>query len=234
MGTWLLLLAAAIAIAILVVLDVDAPTQLDQPLTALEPAPEPAPDPVPEPATDVARSARETIDLVHAGMLETALGSAAKVVTPTEQGTYLHFHLAVLHFVAQHQGLAIPSDINGRARALTGWDAGEEPAEHGAANNPENTTYHSDRFSGATCFNSVGVRNYETFADGVLATALTLVNGFYQPIIDALFAETFVLADLVDAVVNSPWGTQTLGPPSDEYANDRVPSFPGSTTVECR
>lgn len=84
-------------------------------------------------------------------------------------------------------------------------------AEGGSAkNNPFNTTL---KYPGATNYNSVGVKNYKTAKDGVEATCKTLKNGRetykYDKIIDGLKNDIGV-SKLVDAVVNSGWGTKEI------------------------
>jgi|SRR5215831_870879 len=60
----------------------------------------------------------------------------------------------------------------------------------GGTNNPLNTTLGSQpgqpQFPGATKFNSVGVMNYATFADGVVANATVLMQSQYTNIVAAL------------------------------------------------
>ena len=84
-------------------------------------------------------------------------------------------------------------------------------AEGGKAkNNPFNTTY---KLPGATNYNSIGVKNYESMEDGVEATCQTLIQGKnkygYDKIIDGLRNDVG-LTKLSDAVVNSKWGTKDL------------------------
>lgn len=84
-------------------------------------------------------------------------------------------------------------------------------AEGGKAkNNPFNTTL---KMPGATNYNSVGVKNYETPEKGIEATCKTLKNGRdkygYDKIIDGLKNDAG-LSQLSDAVINSKWGTKDL------------------------
>jgi hypothetical protein len=84
-------------------------------------------------------------------------------------------------------------------------------AEGGSAkNNPFNTTM---KMEGATNYNNVGVKNYQTSEDGIEATCKTLKNGRdkygYDKIIDGLKNDVG-LSKLSDAVVNSKWGTKDL------------------------
>jgi hypothetical protein len=84
-------------------------------------------------------------------------------------------------------------------------------AEGGKAkNNPFNTTL---KMPGATSYNSVGVKNYETPEKGIEATCKTLKNGRdkygYDKIIDGLKNDVG-LSKLSDAVINSKWGTKDL------------------------
>jgi hypothetical protein len=84
-------------------------------------------------------------------------------------------------------------------------------AEGGKAkNNPFNTTF---KMPGATSYNSIGVKNYETPEKGIEATCKTLKNGRdkygYDKIIDGLKNDVG-LSQLSDAVINSKWGTKDL------------------------
>jgi hypothetical protein len=81
-------------------------------------------------------------------------------------------------------------------KSLLGWEKAEGKGL-GGKNNPLNTT---QRMTGSTTFNSHGVQNYRTLAQGVEATIRTLTNGKYQPI----------LSSFVSAVNASPWGTALI------------------------
>lgn len=73
-----------------------------------------------------------------------------------------------------------PANIN----SLLSWMHKEFPTwPPMASNNPFATTY---SMPGATSFNSVGVRNYRSLAEGILATARTLLGGGYSDVIAAL------------------------------------------------
>jgi cell wall-associated NlpC family hydrolase len=87
--------------------------------------------------------------------------------------------------------------------ALNAW----QRAEGGSAtNNPFNTTL---GVPGATSYNSVGVRNYQTPQQGIQATIDTLTSptyaSGYQPIINALRKSN--PQAFVSAISGSPWGT---------------------------
>jgi hypothetical protein len=69
-----------------------------------------------------------------------------------------------------------PADVT----SLVAWQAREGG---GGANNPLNST---EPAPGATIFNSVGVRNYPSAAEGVAATAVTMRNGNYADVLSAL------------------------------------------------
>lgn len=71
-----------------------------------------------------------------------------------------------------------------------------------AADNPDDTT---EPEPGTTDYNTVGVRNYPSWNIGVEATAATLRNGLYQPILNALAAGK--PANVVVAWAHSSWGT---------------------------
>lgn len=84
--------------------------------------------------------------------------------------------------------------------AMSAWAKAEGTA---ASFNPIATTQSAP---GATNFNSVGVKNYTSYQDGIAATVQTLNNGKYGPTLAAL--QTGNNADAVaQAVANSPWGT---------------------------
>ena len=73
---------------------------------------------------------------------------------------------------------------------------------NGAMFNPLNTTL---PWPGARSVTPVGVRAYASWADGLEATAKTLENGLYQPILDAL--ENDCDPDhTLRAMALSPWG----------------------------
>lgn len=75
-----------------------------------------------------------------------------------------------------------------------------------AAYNPFNTT---EKWAGATSYNSVGVRNYSSMQDGLQATLATLKNGRYDGILSALKSGTSAMS-AAQAVAASPWGTGAL------------------------
>jgi hypothetical protein len=85
-------------------------------------------------------------------------------------------------------------------KALGAWAQAEGTK---ASFNPLATT---QSMPGATSFNSVGVRNYASYADGIRATAQTLTNGHYPNILAALRAGNSAVA-VAQAVAASPWGT---------------------------
>ncbi len=85
-------------------------------------------------------------------------------------------------------------------RAITAWAQAEGTR---AANNPLATT---ESAPGATNFNSVGVKNYPTYAEGVQATVATLQNGRYSNILAALANGSSAQA-VAQAIAQSPWGT---------------------------
>lgn len=81
-----------------------------------------------------------------------------------------------------------------------------------AAFNPLNTTQPAP---GASSYNSVGVRNYTSPAQGALATGQTLLNGRYNHVVAALRsgdAASFALRDPIGVgqEVNT-WGTTSFG-----------------------
>lgn len=78
------------------------------------------------------------------------------------------------------------------------------PLNNRALNNPLDTT---EPYSGATDFNSAGVKDYRSSSDGLAATKMTLFNGRYGNIIQAL-SRGNNKEGLVNAVNSSPWGSK--------------------------
>jgi hypothetical protein len=86
-------------------------------------------------------------------------------------------------------------------RAISAWEQAEGTK---ASFNPLATT--QGGFAGETRFNSVGVKNYATYQDGIDANVHALTNGRYTNILDALRAGNSAQA-VAQAIANSPWGT---------------------------
>ena len=88
--------------------------------------------------------------------------------------------------------------------AVTAWEMAEGGHWYNTAYyNPLNTT---QSMPGATVFNSVGVKAYTSWRQGLEATVKTLRNGYYGSIIEALRRGTDSTA-VAAAVGASPWGT---------------------------
>jgi peptidoglycan hydrolase CwlO-like protein len=88
--------------------------------------------------------------------------------------------------------------------AVTAWEMAEGGHWYNTAYfNPLNTT---QDMPGATVFNSVGVKAYTSWKQGLQATVTTLKNGLYGGIIDALRRGHDSTA-VARAVGASPWGT---------------------------
>jgi Skp family chaperone for outer membrane proteins len=88
--------------------------------------------------------------------------------------------------------------------AITAWEMAEGGHWYNTAYyNPLNTT---QSMPGATIFNSVGVKAYTSWKQGLEATMITLKNGFYGGILDALKRGNDSEA-VARAVGASPWGT---------------------------
>ena len=95
-------------------------------------------------------------------------------------------------------GMPITSE---NVRAITAWEQAEGTKAH---YNPLATTQAG--YSGETRFNSVGVKNYTTYQDGIDANAQALMNGRYTNNLAALQAGNNAMA-VAQAIANSPWGT---------------------------
>lgn len=87
--------------------------------------------------------------------------------------------------------------------AMLAWLGGEGTT---AKNNPLGTTRSG---FGGTEFNTTGVKNYPTFANGIRATVATLNLTYYADIRAAL-KKGDNIQHVVAAVIASPWGTHDL------------------------
>lgn len=88
--------------------------------------------------------------------------------------------------------------------AIVAWELAEGGHWHNSAYyNPLNTT---QPMPGATSMNSVGVKAYRSWAQGLEATVKTLHNGYYGGILAALRKGDDAMA-VSQAVAASPWGT---------------------------
>lgn len=97
-----------------------------------------------------------------------------------------------------------PAHVKGNTavlQALVAW-AWAEDSE--AQWNPWDTT---EPGYGGWKYNSVGVRNYPSEADGLQAWWRTLTNGYYPEVLAELKAGTSAVA-IASAIGRSPWGTE--------------------------
>ena len=91
------------------------------------------------------------------------------------------------------------------ADKLVAWMVGEDTA---AAWNPLATTLAAPDDRGR--FNTAGVRDYRSQPQGRAATILTLLNGLYGDVLDALADPAVTVTEFGRRVAASPWGTRTL------------------------
>ena len=88
--------------------------------------------------------------------------------------------------------------------AVMAWEMAEGGHWYNTAHyNPLNTT---QSMPGATIFNSVGVKAYKSWMQGLEASVITINNGFYGGILAALRTGNDGQA-VAAAVAASPWGT---------------------------
>ena len=103
-------------------------------------------------------------------------------------------------------GMPITAD---NVAAVVAWEMAEGGHWYNTAYfNPLNTT---QSMPGATVFNSVGVKAYTSWAQGLKASVITLRNGYYGGILDALSRGNDAQA-VANAVAASPWGTGSFTP----------------------
>jgi len=89
-------------------------------------------------------------------------------------------------------------------RAVVAWQQAEGTA---ARFNPLATT--QGGFDGATNFNSVGVKNYASYDDGLAANVRAITNGRYTDVLAALRKGTSAM-EVAEAIKTSPWGSGDL------------------------
>jgi hypothetical protein len=125
-----------------------------------------------------AANAGQTSTLISSGDGNTATNSETGVQSsaPPANASEKAWIVAMLTALA-----APPTSAN--ISSITDWISRETPWPPVAKNNPLNTTQESP---GATAYNSAGVRNYTSPANGIIATVQTLENGNYPAIVSAL------------------------------------------------
>jgi hypothetical protein len=89
-------------------------------------------------------------------------------------------------------------------RLMVAWQKAEGTK---ARFNPLATT--QGGFAGSTKFNSVGVKNFATYQDGIDANAKVIRNGLYENVLAALRKGTSA-EEVAQAIAASPWGTGHL------------------------
>ncbi|HEX5095250.1 MAG TPA: hypothetical protein VFX21_04525 [Acidimicrobiia bacterium] len=86
-------------------------------------------------------------------------------------------------------------------RAVTAWEQAEGTRAHF---NPLATT--QGGFAGTSNLNSVGVKNYASYQDGIAANVKAITNGRYENVLAALRQGTSATA-VAQAIAEGPWGT---------------------------
>ena len=128
-----------------------------------------------------------------------ASGGLGPALRMARNGQFTQFTWAQALLVAMR--LPVTAD---NVAAVTAWEMAEGGHWYNTAYyNPLNTT---QSMPGATVFNSVGVKAYTSWRQGLEATVKTLKNGYYGAIIEALRRGNDASA-VAAAVGASPWGT---------------------------
>lgn len=128
-----------------------------------------------------------------------ASGGLGAALRMAENGQFTQFTWAKALLVAMR--FPVTAD---NVAAVTAWEMAEGGHWYNTAYfNPLNTT---QSMPGATVFNSVGVKAYTSWKQGLEATVKTLRNGYYGAIIAALRRGNDAEA-VARAVGASPWGT---------------------------
>jgi peptidoglycan hydrolase CwlO-like protein len=132
-----------------------------------------------------------------------ASGGLGAALTMARNGQFTQLTWARALLVAMR--LPVTAD---NVAAVTAWEMAEGGHWYNTAYfNPLNTT---QGMPGATVFNSVGVKAYTSWKQGLQATVKTLRNGYYGAIIEALRRGNDAAA-VAAAVGSSPWGTGDFG-----------------------
>ena len=139
-----------------------------------------------------------------ASALATAMTTGSNPVAPASTGTLNRAGVDPVQWAKDFlTKLHMPITAE-NVRALTAWQQAEGTAAH---YNPLATTQAG--FAGETRFNSVGVKNYTSYEDGLDANVKAITNGLYGNILSALAQGTDAMA-VARAVASSPWGTGAL------------------------
>lgn len=110
---------------------------------------------------------------------------------------------------------------NANVTALMAWMRAEGGHWNNSAHyNPLNTT---QKMSGATSMNSVGVKSYTSWEQGLQATVITLRNGYYGAILSQLKSGGSAQG-VANAVVNSPWGTKHISVSGITVTGQSIPA----------
>lgn len=110
---------------------------------------------------------------------------------------------------------------NGNITAIMAWMRAEGGHWNNSAHyNPLNTT---QKMSGASSMNSVGVKSYTSWDQGLQATVITLRNGYYGSILSALKSGGSA-SSVANAVVNSPWGTKHISVSGITITGQSIPT----------
>jgi hypothetical protein len=127
--------------------------------------------------------------------------SASNAIVPTSSGTLNRAGVDSVQWARDFlTKLNMPITAE-NVRAVSAWEQAEGTK---ASFNPLATT--QSGFAGETRFNSVGVKNYATYQDGIDANAHAIMNGRYTNVLDALRAGNSAQA-VAQAIASSPWGT---------------------------
>ena len=146
--------------------------------------------------------AQSTLDPnpVTAGSGTNAATAGADVAAATPAGAPTTNQEQWAHDFLTQLGMPVTSE---NVRAMVAWEQAEGTR---AQYNPLATT---QNMPGATKFNSVGVKNFESYQDGLTANIKAITNGRYSNILAALQAGNDAGA-VAQAIANSPWGTGPL------------------------
>lgn len=152
------------------------------------------------PLLAIAAAAALALLVVHGAHGHAAGDRAVLAVAPGGSGSYTPASWAQAFIGALHD-----PETTCNVGAVTAWEAAEGGNwDNSAQYNPLDTTQPEP---GAWAINSVGVKAYPTWPEGLQANLTAITNGLYGAVLSALGAGDDAQA-VADAVAASPWGTE--------------------------
>ena len=155
------------------------------------------------PAQTADSSGSSTTDFATALANAQSTGASASATAPASTGTLNRAGVDPVQWAKDFlTKLGAPVTAS-NVQAISAWEQAEGTK---AAFNPLATT--QGGYAGETQFNSVGVKNFASYQDGIDANVKVITNGLYGNILTALQQGNNAMS-VAQAVASSPWGTGT-------------------------